>query len=321
MISRRRTALALPLLAAPALAQPAWPTRPIRIVVPWPPGQATDIVVRLMAEGLAPRLGVPVLAENRPGAGGAIGTDAVAKAAPDGHTLLGASAGPISINPLLQRMPYDAERDFAAVAMGGLAPFVLVARADFPAQTAPEFIARLRAEPGRFTFASSGSGSTSHLIIEFFNAVAGVQAVHVPFQGSAPGITAILGGQVDYTLETAATTMAHVRGGRLRGFGVSFAAGSALTPGLPGLGPAIGRPEFDIGAWIGLMAPAGTPAAAIQRLSDASVEYLSLPETRERFAAAGLDAVARPAADMAGFLREQRSAFEGVIRRANIRID
>jgi len=307
-------------LAAPAVAQAqAWPGgRPIRVIVPWTPGQATDIVARLFADGLAPRIGTSFVIENRAGAGGAIGTDAVAKAAPDGFTLLGASSGPISINPLVQRMPYDVERDLTGVALGGLAPFVLVSNPSFPAQTIAEFVARLRAQPGRFTFASSGTGATAHLITEFFNSVAGVQAVHVPFQGSAPALTAILGGQVDYTMETAATTMPHVRAGRLRAYGVSLRQDTPLAEGVVPIARSLNTPEFDIGAWIGLMAPAATPPAIIERLSAASLEWLAEPATRERFTSAGLQMQPLGAADMNRFLREQRAVYENVVRRANL---
>ncbi len=314
----RRTLFAA--MAAPAIAHAqAWPGgRPIRIIVPWTPGQATDIVARLFADGLGPRLGTSFVIENRAGAGGSIGTDAVAKAAPDGFTLLGASSGPVSINPLVQRMPYDVERDLTGVALGGLAPFVLVSHPNFPAQTIQEFVARLRASPGRFTFASSGTGATAHLITEFFNAVAGAQAVHVPFQGSAPALTAILGGQVDYTMETAATTMPHVRGGRLRAYGVSLREGTPLAENVVPIARALNAPEFDIGAWIGLMAPAATPPAIIERLSAASLEWLADPATRERFSNAGLQMQPKGAAAMNVFLREQRAVYENVVRRANL---
>jgi len=314
----RRTLAAF--LAAPAIAQAqAWPGgRPVRIVVPWTPGQATDIVARLFADGLGPRIGTNFVIENRAGAGGSIGTDAVAKAAPDGFTLLGASSGPISINPLVQRMPYDVERDLTGVALGGMAPFVLVSHPSFPAQSIMEFVARLRAQPGRFTFASSGTGATAHLITEFFNSVAGVQAVHVPFQGSAPALTAILGGQVDFTMETAATTMPHVRAGRLRAYGVSLRQDTPLAEGVAPIARSLNAPEFDIGAWIGLMAPAATPPAIIERLSAASLEWLAEPTTRERFTSAGLQMQPMSAAAMNAFLRDQRAVYENVVRRANL---
>ncbi len=318
MVLHRRGALALPaLLAAPALAQ-GWPTRPLRMVIPWPPGQATDLIGRLFAEALTQRLGVAVTPENRAGAGGTIGTDVVAKAAPDGYTLLAASSGPVSVSPLVGRVPYDVTRDLAPVALGGLSPYVLVTHPDFPAQNIQEFVAHARARPGRLTFASSGTGATAHLINEFFNYTARIEALHVPFQGSAPAMTAILGRQVDYTLETVAATMPHVRTGRLRGYGVTLRDGSALTPDLPAFARVFNAPGFHLGAWIGLMAPAATPAAIQQRLARESLAWLNTPEARERFAQVGLEMDVRGPAEFTTYLGEQRAVFEDVVRRANI---
>ena len=313
----RRALLAAPIL--PAMAQPAaWPQRSLRIIIPWPPGQATDLIGRILAQALTERLGQTVIPENRAGAGGMIGTDAAAKAAPDGLTLLAASAGPVTIFPLVQRTPYDVERDLVPVAMGGRSPYVLATHPDFPAHRVPEFLARVRASPGRYTFASSGAGATAHLVAEYFNARAALQAVHVPFQGSTPAIVALIAGQVDYALETAAATMPHVRAGRLRGYGGSFAAASALTPGLPPLAQAAGIPGLDLGAWIGLMVPAGTPAAIVERLSSEMLSLMATPEIRERFNAAGVEVDARPAAAFATHLREQSGVFLEAVRRAGL---
>jgi tripartite-type tricarboxylate transporter receptor subunit TctC len=166
------------------------------MIIPWPPGQATDLIGRVLAQVLTERLGQSVVPENRGGAGGIIGTDAAAKSAPDGLTLLAASAGPVTVNPLVQRTPYDVERDLAPVALAGLSPYLLVTHPDFPARNIGEFLSVIRASPGAYTFATSGTGATAHLIAEYFNARSGLQAVHVPFQGSAPGLTALLAGQV-----------------------------------------------------------------------------------------------------------------------------
>jgi tripartite-type tricarboxylate transporter receptor subunit TctC len=316
----RRGAFAVPaLLALPALAQ-SWPTRPIRLIVPWTPGQATDLIGRLFAEGLAARLGVAVVVENRPGAAGAIGVDAVAKAAPDGYTLLAASSGPISINPLLQRVPYDVERELASVAIGGMVPYVLSTTTAFPAQTMAEFVALLRASPGRYTFASSGTGATAHLVAEYFNATAGVQALHVPFAGSAPAMTAILGGNVDYALETTAATMPQVRAGRLRAYGVSLKNGTALAEGVPPIARTLNAPDFDVGAWIGLMAPRGTPPAVIERLGAAALDYQAQPETRGKFTAVGAEMAPLGPAAMDALLRDQKAIYQSIIRRADIRL-
>lgn len=321
MLTRRGALVAPAILAAPAVHAQAWPARPIRMIVPWPPGQATDLIGRLFAEALTQRLGVPVTPENRAGAGGTIGTDAVAKAAGDGYTLLAASAGPVTIAPLVQRVPYDPQRDLAPIALGGLSPYVLVTHPNFPAQNLAEFVARVRAAPGRHTFASSGTGATAHLVNEFFNFTAGIQAVHVPFQGSTPAITAILGGQVDYTLETAAATMPHVRAGRLRGYGVSLRDGSAITGDLPAFARHFNAPAFHMGAWIGLMAPASTPAAIQERLAREAMAWLATPEARDRFATVGLEMDVRGPAGFRAYLAEQSTMFADVVRRANIRAE
>jgi tripartite-type tricarboxylate transporter receptor subunit TctC len=206
MIKRRTLALAgLPLVMRPAQAQ-AWPTRPIRLVIPWPPGQATDQVGRLMAQRLSERLGQPIVPENRPGAGGSIGTDIVAKAVPDGYTLLGASIGPISLGPLIHRTPYDVDRDLAPVARFSGSPYVLVARADFPPQDARAFVALLRANPGKYTYASSGAAGSQHVLTALFLARANVDALHIPYQGSGPAMAAVLGGQVHFAIETLAAS-------------------------------------------------------------------------------------------------------------------
>ena len=188
----RRPLLALPwlALAGNAAAQPAWPVRPLRMVIPWPPGQSTDLIGRLVAQALGERLGQTVVPENRPGAGGMIGTDLVAKAPSDGYTLLSASGGPITFAPLVQRTPYDPENDLAPVIGLGIAPYLLVVRRGFPATNAGQFVTLLRASPGRYSFASSGTGGSQHLITAVFNARAGVETLHVPYQGSGAAMVA-----------------------------------------------------------------------------------------------------------------------------------
>lgn len=317
----RRTILAAPVLATgqASAQQGLWPARSLRMIIPWPPGQATDLIGRILAQGLSERLGQPVVPENRAGAGGMIGTDVVAKAAPDGLTLLAASAGPVTINPLVQRTPYDVERDLAPVALAGLSPYILATHPDFPARDIAEFLSVVRGAPGRYTFASSGTGATAHLVTEYFNARAGLQTVHVPFQGSAPGMTALLAGQVDYTMETAAATMPHVRAGRLRAYGVSLSNGTRLAPGLAPLASSANIPGFNLGAWIGLMAPAATPAAIIGRLQDEMAALMATSEIQDRFALAGVEVDSRPAAAFGAYLREQRLLFTEAVRRANLR--
>jgi tripartite-type tricarboxylate transporter receptor subunit TctC len=303
-----------------AFAQ-TYPSRPIRMIVPWPPGQATDLAGRIMAQRLSEVLGQPVVAENRAGAGGMIGTDAVAKAAPDGYTLLAGSSGPFTINPLLQRTAYDTERDFAPVALAGLSPYILVTNPAFPATTIQEFVAAVRARPGQYTFGSSGAGATAHLIIEWFNAALGLQAEHIPFQGSAPSLTAVVAGQVTYSIETLAATQPLLRGNALRAYGISIARGSALAPGIPSIAQTMNVPDFDIGAWIGLIAPAATPRPVLAILEQAMLRGMAAPEAQQQLAAIGLQSDLRGSEAFAAYLRGQTENFRRIIRSANISLN
>ena len=325
-ISRRRalalaaSSLALPGIAA-AQAQAPWPNRPIRMVIPWPPGQATDLAGRVMAQHLQERLGVPVVPENRAGAGGTIGTDAVAKAAPDGYTILAASSGPVTIAPLLQRVPFDPEKDLQPVAMMGISPYLLVVKPDFPARTTQEFIALLRARPGHYTFGSSGTAATAHLIAEAFNARARVDALHVPFQGSSPSMTALMGGQIHYSIETLAATNPLVRQGNLRALGISLADGSTLAQGVEPFARVPDLAGFDAGAWLGVMVPGGTPRAIVDRLAAEVASGVANPAVRSRIESISVEPIARSTDEFTTYLRGQRELFQNIIRSANIRLD
>lgn len=303
------------------LAQGTYPTRPLKIVIPWPPGQATDLAGRAIAMGLTKVLGQTVVSDNKAGAGGTIGTDNVAKSAPDGYTLLAGSSGPLSVAPLLQKPPYNAEKDFTYIAMAGLSPYVLVVNPKFPAKDAKEFVALVKANPGKYTFASSGTGATAHLVAEAFNAALGLKAVHVPYKGSSPALADVLAGRVDYCLETAAATMPFVRDGRLRGLGVSLEKGSAVTPGIPALASAVGIPGFNLGAWVGLVGPAGLPKNVLERLEKAMKEIMSSPETREVFSRIALEIDFRERPEFIKYLESTRVQFSNVIKQNNIKID
>jgi len=308
------------LVAGSAFAQP-YPNRPLRMVIPWPPGQATDLVGRVMSEKLSQLLGQPVVPDNRPGAGGMIGTDAAAKSAPDGYTLLAGSSGPVTVNPLLQKTPYDPERDLIAVAKVGVSPYVLVTHPGFPATTAREFIAVVKANPGKYSFASSGTGATAHLICEYFNSLAGLRATHVPYKGSSPALADIVGGQVAYTLETVAATMPLVRSGRLKAYGVSLEKGSALAPGIEPLARSVDLPDFDVGAWLGLMVPTGTPQPVVERLAATMETMMQSTDMRERLNNVGLEVDYRRSDDFARDLKEQRARFADIIRKGNIKLE
>jgi len=304
-----------------ALAQQGFPSRPLRMIIPWPPGQATDLIGRMLAHKLAEALGQPVVPDNRAGAAGMIGTDFVAKAAPDGYTLLAASSGPVSINPLLQKTAYDVDRDLAPVAKVGLSTYVLVAHPSFPAANAKEFVAQVKAHPGKYSFATGGAGSTAHLVAEWFNIRAGLQATHVPYKGSAPAIADLIGGQVTYALESVGATMPSVRSGRLRAYGITAANPTALTPGLAPLASSLMLPGFDIGAWVGVMVPSGTPQPIVDRLAAALEPIMQSADTRERLATFGIEVDYRRAEEFARDLKEQRERFAEIIKKAGIKLD
>jgi tripartite-type tricarboxylate transporter receptor subunit TctC len=309
------------LLSAAACAQQTFPNRPMRMVIPWPPGQATDLVGRVIAQKLGEIFGYQVIADNRPGAGGMIGTDIVAKAAPDGYTLLAASSGPVTISPLLMKTPYVPERDLAPIANAGFSPYLLVTQPSFHAANAREFVALAKANPGKYTFASSGTGATAHLIAEYFNSAAGIRATHVPYKGSVPALTDVISGQVNYMIETAAATLPHVRSGRLKAYGVSLAKGSVLAQGIPPLATAADLPGFDAAAWIGVMVSAGTPKALADKLTAAVDKALQSQEVRDKIMAVGVEVDYRRIDEMDRYLKTQSARFTAIIKNNGIRVE
>ena len=307
-------------LAAAAGAQ-SYPNRAVKVIVPWPPGQATDIAARVVAERLQAALGQPFVVDNKPGAGGAIGTEAAVKSPADGYTLLAASSGPVSIMPSLQKIPYDPLKDLAPISLICRNAYVLVTNPAFPANNARDFIAELRANPDKYTFSSSGTGATAHLFAELFNHTAGIKARHVPYKGTAPAITDIINGQITYTLETVAATLPHVKSGRLKALGVSSAKRSVAMPDVPPIGEVTDLKGFDAAAWIGYAAPAGTPRDVLQRLSAELHRILGERDMQDRLAQLGLDPAPSSPDEMAGFLVREQERYAQIIKSANIRIE
>lgn len=308
------------LLPAAAQAQ-AYPNRPVKVIVPWPPGQATDLAARIVGQKLQESLGQPFVFENKPGAGGVIGVEAVIKSAPDGYTLLAASSGPISIMPNLQKTPYDPLKDFAPVSVVATVPFALVTHPSFPAANAREFVALVRANPGKYAYSSSGTGASAHLFVELFNTMAKLQGVHVPYKGSAAALTDLMSGQISYTIETVASVVGHVKAGRLRIHGVTTARRSAAMPEVPSLAEAADIPGYDIGAWIGYTAPPGTPREILVRLSTEIQKAMQAADLRERYLALGLEAIATTPDEMDAFMRREYERYGNVIRSANIKLE
>jgi tripartite-type tricarboxylate transporter receptor subunit TctC len=275
----------------------------------------------MLAEKLHESLGQPFIIDNRPGAGGSIGTAFAAGSAPDGYTLLAASSGPISIMPSLQKVPYDPLRDFAMIGLITRSPYVLVVNPSLPARSLDEFIALLKAHPGNYTFASSGAGATGHLLAELFNSMTGVEARHIPYKGAGPALSDVMSGQVDYAVEVVAATAGHIHAGRLRALGVSTSQRASALPEVPTIAEAAGLPGYDAGVWIGYAAPAGVPHDVLGRLSTEMQKAMRAEDLRRRLLAAGLDPVAGAPQEMAAFLRQEQERYAGVIRKANIRLE
>jgi tripartite-type tricarboxylate transporter receptor subunit TctC len=309
------------LLAGPAVAQDApWPSKPVRIVVPFPPGGAADTFARLVAEQAGKSIGQPVLAENRPGAGGQIATDFVAKAAPDGHTFLIVTVGH-AVNPsLYPKLPYDTLGDLAPVARIADLPSVLVVNPAVPANSVQELIAMMKAKPDAITYASSGNATTSHVAGAMLLAQAGVQATHVPYKGSAPAVTDLIGGQVQWMIDPILSSQQHVRSGKLRALAISTPKRSALAPGLPTIAES-GLPGYEFSAWFVLLAPAKTPAAVVQKMHTEVERILALPEVRERFAQLGAEPGSGSTQQVGAFLAGEVKRYEKVVRDANMKAD
>lgn len=311
------------LAIAAALQMPAfaadYPARAIRIIVPTAAGGITDGLVQLIGEGLRSAWGQPALMEHRPGAGGIIGCDAVAKAAPDGHTLLAGNIGPLSITPYLQRgrLPYDAERDFAPVKLMATFANVLVVHPSVDAASVGDLVRLAKARPGTLHFASPGIGQSQHLSGELFKRLAGIDIVHVPYKGTGPALGDLIGGQVQMMFSNIPPTMPHLAAGRLRALAVTGPSRSAALPGVPTVGES-GVPGYQVVSWVGLLAPAGTPPAIVSRLNAEVTRVLSSPAAKERYAAAGADTGTGSAQDFADFLAADRAKWSSLIREANI---
>ena len=313
--------LALTLLPGVAAAQDAaWPSKPVRIVVPFPPGGAADTFARLIADYAGKSIGQPVLAENKPGAGGQIATDFVAKAAPDGHTMLIVTVGH-AVNPsLYPKLPYDPLGDLAPVARIADLPSVLVVNPEVPAKTVQELVALMKAKPDGLTYASSGNATTSHVAAAMLTAQAGVKAVHVPYKGSAPAVTDLIGGQVQWMIDPILSSQQHVKTGKLRAIAVSTAKRSSLAPGLPTIAES-GVPGYDFSAWFVLLAPAKTPPAVIEKMHAEVGRILALPEVRERFAQLGAEPGAGTTAQVGGFLAAEVKRYATVVKDAGMKAD
>jgi tripartite-type tricarboxylate transporter receptor subunit TctC len=316
MTNPMRPALAsLLLLLAGSVPAQSYPSQPIRVVVPFPPGGTVDVTARAIGPALTEILGQTMVIENRGGAQGLIGTEFVARTAPNGYTLLLGSNSTLSVAPSLQKKsPYDPVRDFAPVSMIGMTPFVLVVHPSVPASAMKEFIAIAKRKPETFTM---GSGGVGHLVGELFQTITGTKFVHVPFQGTGPAGAALMGGHVDLLFDQLANAVGQVKGGKFRPIAISSAARSTVLPGIPTMAES-GVKGFEVTSITGLLAPAATPKDVIGRLNAAVHKALARPDVRERFASMALETIPGSPEQFTAYIREDLARWTKVVRDAGI---
>lgn len=320
----RRAFLALAGLAAagPAGAQAGWPARPIRVVVPFPPGQATDIMARLLAERLGERLGQSLVIENRGGGASIPGMEAIAHAPADGYTLGMASSGPLAINPaVMDTLPYDVARDFTPISLVFTTPLVAVAHPRLGIADLPALIARAKAAPGSIDYASGGPGSSLHLAAEAFAQRAGIRLTHIPYRGSGPAMADLIAGNVTLMFDSLAAALPHIRAGRVRALGVTAPQRMPQAPEIPTVAEAANLPGFAAIGWAGLIAPAGTPAPIAARLAEETLALTRDPGFAARIEEQGAVAAPLPPAEFARFIAEEATRWRAVAQAANVKLD
>jgi tripartite-type tricarboxylate transporter receptor subunit TctC len=303
-------------LMTPALAQ----ERLIRLVIPFAPGGAADNAARIIARHLPNILGVPVIPENRPGGNGMIGVDAVAKAAPDGSMIVLSALGALVVNPHITRTPYDPLNDLAAVTLAVRNPLVLVANAGFPAKTMPEMLALAKMRPNEFSVGSSGVGSTNHLAIELLNLMAGLRLTHIPYRGEGPAMSDLVGGQIHMVMTTIVAARAQIDSGRAIVLATAAAHRTGIMPNVPTIAES-GVPEYAADAWLGILAPARTPTATIERLNAAITEVLRRPQVTEQLRSQGTDVVASTDTAFSDYLRGEYEKYGRLVRQVELKME
>ena len=307
------------MFAASAFAQ-SYPSRPIKIVVPYPPGGFNDTLGRTLAAKFTEDWGQPAVVENKPGANTLIGSDFVAKSPPDGYTLL-VVAFPFAVTPsLIKSMPYDTIKDFAPVALAAQSPNLLVVNPTLPVKSVGELIALARAKPNSLSYASTGNGSSNHISMELFKSLAGVQIVHIPYKGSAPAVTDLLGGQVHLMFDNVPNVLPHVKAGKLVALGQTGTKRSALIADIPTVAEA-GVPGYEVTVWFGLVAPAGTPREVVQKLNAEVLRILAMPDVRERFLAQGVEPAGGTPEQFSEHIRTQMAKWAKVVADAGVKAE
>jgi tripartite-type tricarboxylate transporter receptor subunit TctC len=309
----------LPLSAT--FAQGNWPTKPITVVVPFPAGGTTDIVARLAGQALAEELGRPVIVENRPGAGGNIGAQLVARAPADGYTLVMGTVGTHAINPALyKKMPYDHIKDFAPISRVAAVPNVLVVNPSQPYKTVKELIAYGKSHPGELSFASSGNGTSIHLAAELFKSMTGVQMRHIPYKGSAPALTDLMGGQTNLMFDNLPSAIGFIRAGKLRAIAVTTLTRTSQLPDVPTIAETE-IPGFDASSWFGLFAPAGTPPAVIKRIDDALAKVMETTDLKKKIIERGGEPMAETPEKFAAFIQAETTKWAKVVKESGATVD
>jgi tripartite-type tricarboxylate transporter receptor subunit TctC len=298
-----------------------WPTKPVRMVIPFPAGGTTDILGRVAAQKLSEALGQQVIPDNRPGASGNIGTEQVARAAPDGYTLLTAPGSTLTIHPsLYPKLGFDPLKDFAPITILAGVPNLLVVHPSLPARNVKELIALAKSKPDQLNYASTGAGQSTHLSMELFKSMAGVKIVHVPYKGSAPAVTDLLGGHVPMMFDNMPSALPHVKAGKLRALGVSTSKRSTTAPDVPTVAES-GLPGFDVTVWFAVLAPAATPRDITDRLHRTLVKALQAGDVRERLASQGAEAVGNTPEQFTAQMKTDLAKWAKVVKDANIKLD
>ena len=321
LLSSVAAAAALTALAPAALAADNYPSRPIKLVVPFGAGGSTDIVARLLADKMGPILGQPIVIENKGGAGGSIGAAEIAKAAPDGYTIGMATVSTHGANPaIMAKLPYDAKKDFAPITNVMAVPSVFVVHPSVPAKTMKEFIALAKKEPGKYSFASPGTGSLGHANIENFMNLAGIDLLHIPYKGAGQAITDALGGQVNAMTDNLPSTLPHIKDGKLRPLAVLAFKRADVLPDVPTY-TELGFPQMGDGGWFGLVAPAGTPRPIIDKLNAAAHKAMAMPDYLEKQKSISGESMGNTPEEFAKQIKAAIERYTAVAKRANIKLD
>ena len=297
----------------------AWPAKPVRLMVPFPPGGSTDIVARIVGQKLGERLGQSMVIENRGGAGGTLGTAQAAKAAPDGYTLTVASTSTHVVAPsVYQKLDYDPVKDFAPISLMAVSPYLLVVHPAVPAKSVKELVELARKQPGKMNYASAGVGSTTHLAMEMLKSASNTYMLHIPYNGNGPAGTAVISGQVEILFGSMPAVLPHAKGGRVRALAVGTLARSPSMPEIPTIAES-GYPGFDASLWLGIMAPAGTPQPVIDRLHKEIVAVVSAADTREALSKAGAEPVTSSPAELAAMVRDGVPKYAKIVKMAGVK--